>query len=113
MLIVKHTWDMESELNVCTVCGLFEGGLTTDCSGEISVMKSDEIYTGKLDYRSGEGWVRKFSPMIQSSIYTKLYGMHIGREGCFKSEKELMLYSKATKEEVDEIKAKMYKDMYS
>lgn len=52
-------------LAVCKVCGLLEGGLTTDCPGVPSHDKGDEVYAGKLDYREGQGWVPEKNPINQ------------------------------------------------
>jgi hypothetical protein len=42
----------------CTVCGGFEGSLTTDCPGiKVDKKKLDEVYSGDIDYREGRGWV--------------------------------------------------------
>lgn len=52
-------------LFVCKHCGLFEGGLTTDCPEVNAMDKSDEIYnTGKLDFRNG-AWVAEPNPTHQ------------------------------------------------
>ncbi|CVK18498.1 hypothetical protein [Sporomusa sphaeroides] len=52
-------------LSICKVCGLMEGSLTTDCPGEWSGKKSEEIYAGNLDYREGQGWVEEKNPTNQ------------------------------------------------
>lgn len=53
-------------LAICSVCGLMEGSITTDCPGEECwAERGDDIYTGKLDYREGEGWVNKKNPTNQ------------------------------------------------
>ena len=47
----------EGGLACCRACGLYEGSLTTDCSGyECFKEKSDEVYAGKIDFRDGK-WV--------------------------------------------------------
>lgn len=58
---------MGCNLPVCQKCGLYEGGLTTDCPGEIvSEQDTDRIYkNGDLDYR-GDEWVNKPNPYNQS-----------------------------------------------
>ncbi|WP_079709801.1 hypothetical protein [Paraliobacillus ryukyuensis] len=111
---MEHVWDEDHELSVCKVCGLFEGGLTTDCSGlNVSFDTSEEIYRGKLDYRENEGWVNKFSPMMQSVIYRSIFDfLHSRRENKFSSEAEIQLRFGATSEEYNEIKSKLLKDMY-
>jgi hypothetical protein len=44
-------------LAVCTVCGAYEGGLTTDCPGtKIDFDRQQEIYTTPLDYTDPRGW---------------------------------------------------------
>lgn len=44
-------------LAVCSVCGGFEGGLTTDCSREtLSFDRQKEIYETNLDYVESRGW---------------------------------------------------------
>ena len=45
-------------LACCKVCHLYEGGLTTDCPGEPSASRADDVYAGRLDYREGQGWVK-------------------------------------------------------
>lgn len=47
-------------LALCKVCGLYEGGLTTDCPGVPSQDRSDDVYAGRLDFRNGE-WVEEVS----------------------------------------------------
>lgn len=55
-------------LFVCSVCGLFEDALTTDCPGVPSFDKSEDIYkTGKLDFRDG-AWVEEPNPTNQQFI---------------------------------------------
>ena len=52
----------EGGLSVCSVCGLTEGSLTTDCPGYTCwEEKNEEIYTGQIDFRNGK-WVNKPSP---------------------------------------------------
>ena len=49
-------------LSVCTVCGLIEGSLTTDCPGKPShALYGDNIYAGKIDFKGGK-WVSECSP---------------------------------------------------
>lgn len=44
-------------LAVCSVCGAYEGSLTTDCPGsKISYDRQQEIYETKLDYTDERGW---------------------------------------------------------
>jgi hypothetical protein len=91
-------------LSVCKVCGLLEGSLTTDCPGENSMKRSDEIYTSKLDYRESEGgWVNKFSPSVKSIIQGAIFDLLKGHSE--KSEAKLIVEFGATKEEWGEIKS--------
>lgn len=65
---MKHQWhkcDREDcvvcrgDLSLCTVCGLAEGQLTTDCPGErVSPQKGEEVYRGHIDFKEGK-WVKK------------------------------------------------------
>ena len=41
-------------LIICKVCGGSEGSLTTECSGENSYQKDEDVYSGKLDFRYGK-----------------------------------------------------------
>ncbi len=44
-------------LSVCSVCGAYEGGLTTDCPGEeVHFDKQKEVYETGLDYTDDRGW---------------------------------------------------------
>ena len=44
-------------LSVCSVCGTYEGSLTTDCPGEqVAFDKQQEIYETTLDYTDERGW---------------------------------------------------------
>ena len=44
-------------LAVCSVCGAFEGGLTTDCPGTpVDFDKQREVYETPLDYTDARGW---------------------------------------------------------
>lgn len=98
-------------LSVCKVCGLFEGSLTTDCPGErVSYDMGEEIYTRKLDYREGEGWVNKFSPHQQSSLYSNIFKFLRG-DSKYKSEAEIMISYGASKSEFNEIKKQLLKDL--
>lgn len=53
-------------LSVCTVCGLIEGCLTSECPGEPSWEEHNEaVYHGEKDFRDGrwqEGVVSPHSP---------------------------------------------------
>jgi len=53
-------------LTICKVCKSYEGGLTTDCPGEVvSYEKSGEVYAGKIDFRDGQ-WVEEKNPTNQT-----------------------------------------------
>ena len=41
-------------LTICKVCGGCEGSLTTECSGENTYQKEEDVYSGKLDFRYGK-----------------------------------------------------------
>lgn len=44
-------------LCVCSVCGAYEGALTTDCPGEgVSFDRQKEVYETTLDYTEARGW---------------------------------------------------------
>jgi len=44
-------------LAVCSVCGAYEGGLTTDCPGaKVSFDRQQEVYETNLDYTDDRGW---------------------------------------------------------
>ena len=44
-------------LGVCSVCGAYEGSLTTDCPGEtVSFDRQKEVYETNLDYSDARGW---------------------------------------------------------
>lgn len=102
---------MSCSLDVCKVCGLYEGSLTTDCPGEkVSYDMGEEIYNRKLDYREGEGWVNKFGPHRRSVVYRNILQYQRGNS-TFNSEPEMMLYFGASKEEYNEIKQQLYKDL--
>jgi len=52
----------DGRLAECTVCGLVEGALTSECPGVQCFMeKSDDVYQGKIDYVNG-AWVKGTSP---------------------------------------------------
>ena len=45
-------------LFACTVCGGFEGTLTTECCGhKLHQAVLDAVYAGKIDYKNGR-WVK-------------------------------------------------------
>lgn len=44
-------------LAVCSVCGCYEGSLTTDCPGyKLDQAQQDRVYKDGADYRDGHGW---------------------------------------------------------
>lgn len=44
-------------LAVCSACGSYEGGLTTDCPGsKVSFDRQQEVYETNLDYSDDRGW---------------------------------------------------------
>ena len=48
-------------LYICSVCGLAEGSLTTDCPGyQCFSEKNKDVYEGRIDFRDG-AWVQKTS----------------------------------------------------
>jgi hypothetical protein len=52
----------EGGLSICSICGLIEGSLTTECPGyRCWTEKGDDIYAGKIDFRNGQ-WVKECSP---------------------------------------------------
>lgn len=65
---VQHTncnnptcWSCAGGLSICSVCGLYEGSLTTDCPGyQCYGEKSDAVYKGEIDFVAGQ-WVPKVS----------------------------------------------------
>ncbi|QST02762.1 hypothetical protein IMZ31_19625 (plasmid) [Pontibacillus sp. ALD_SL1] len=108
---MKHTFNEAYEIGICDVCGLVEGSLTTDCPGEPSYKQADEVYERKLDYRSEEGWVSKFSPHRQRVLYTAAWDYHNNRSP-YGSKEELMIHLGATKEEYNTVKKQILKDRH-
>jgi hypothetical protein len=52
----------EGGLAICSVCGLIEGSLTTECPGKSSYKDyGDMVYAGKKDFLNGE-WIDQCSP---------------------------------------------------
>lgn len=46
-------------LFICSVCCGAEGSLPTDCPGvQMSMLLSDEVYAGRLDYKVKYGWIQ-------------------------------------------------------
>jgi len=109
---MNHNYSDDFDLAYCTVCKLYEGGLTTDCSGEDSSRKSRSIYNGKLDYRENEGWVNKLNPTNRSWLKTQIINFLKGKSK-FKGENEIMLSFGVTEEEYDEIKKEVIDYLYS
>lgn len=51
-------------LAVCSVCGAYEGSLTTDCPGErVSFDRQEEVYKTDLNYTDEKGWHHDGSEM--------------------------------------------------
>lgn len=45
-------------LSICKVCGMAEGGLTTECCGEkVEYEVEQRVYAGELDYRNDQ-WIK-------------------------------------------------------
>ena len=62
-------------LCVCSVCGAYEGGLTTDCPGvKVDFDHQQEVYETKLDYTDERGWHQGESMKLRSPRFeeTKL-----------------------------------------
>ena len=57
-------------LFLCSVCGLYEGGLTSECPGENSCDKADDVYRGKIDFRNG-AWVEAVSKHSPESRWSE------------------------------------------
>lgn len=61
---------MLCSLAVCKICYCAEGGLPTDCPGEIITgPEQDVIYKGFIDYKDGLGWYQGFNPTNLSWLY--------------------------------------------
>lgn len=111
---MKHTYDPEHELDVCVTCGMYEGGLTTDCSGEkVTMAVEDDVYAGKLDYRDSEGWVNKLNPTNQSWLRGRIREMLAGKEGAAKHKNELMLRFGIDKDQYREVEKQVLKESYN
>lgn len=108
---MKHKYKEDFELAFCEKCKLYEGGLTTDCSGENSADKSDEIYAGKLDYRNNEGWVSKLNPTNKSWLIGQIFSFLKGKSK-YKHENEIILAFGTTKEEYAEIKSEAIRHLH-
>lgn len=108
---MNHVYKEDFELAFCETCRLYEGALTTDCSGENSVSKSDDIYSGKIDYRKDEGWVNKLNPTNQSWLKGAIFDFMKGKSK-YSHENEIILAFGITKEEYAEIKSQVIKYLY-
>lgn len=108
-----HEFKPYGELEYCHLCMGLEGSLPTDCPKEtMTTEQSDAVYAGNLDYRNGEGWVNKLSPMGQSMVRRRIFDMLRGKEGCYKSDAEIMIAIGTTKEEYRKVKQECLKYMY-
>lgn len=108
---MNHNYKEDFELAFCETCRLGEGALTTDCSGENSASKSDDIYAGKIDYRKGEGWVNKLNPTNQSWVKGAIFNFLKGKSK-YTNENEIILAFGMTKEEYAEIKSQAVQYLY-
>lgn len=55
--ISKYCTCQHCTLCVCSVCGAYEGGLTTDCPGEdVHFDRQKEVHETNLDYTDERGW---------------------------------------------------------
>lgn len=108
---MNHVYKENCELAFCKVCKLYEGALTTDCSGENSASKAEDIYSGKIDYRKGEGWVNKLNPTNQAWLKGEIIDFINGRSE-YKHENEIILAFGTTKEEYAEIKSQVIQYLY-
>ena len=108
-----HVYCENSELEVCDVCRLYEGSLTTDCCGEnVASDKVDDIYDGKLDYRKNVGWVRGMNPTNQAMLYSNIFNFVTKRTNKFRHENELVLRFGIDKEQHRRVKKKVMEDLY-
>lgn len=108
-----HEFKPYGELEYCHICMGFEGSMPTDCPKErMTSEQSDAVYAGNLDYRDGEGWVNKLSPMGQSTVKSKIFDMLRQREGCHKSDAEIIISVGTTKEEYNKMKQDCLRHIY-
>lgn len=108
-----HEFKPYGELEYCHLCMGLEGSLPTDCPKEtMTTEQSDAVYAGNFDYRNGEGWVNKLSPMGQAMAKTKIFDMLRQREGCHNSDAEIVIALGTTKEEYNKIKQQCLKYLY-
>jgi hypothetical protein len=55
--VSKHCTCEHCTLSVCSVCGAYEGGLTTDCPGtKVDYDRQKEVHETRLDYTDDRGW---------------------------------------------------------
>jgi len=66
-------------LSACATCGAFEGSWPDDCPGrEMTFRESDDVYTGKLNYRDGK-WRRDECCKVMRHVHdTKNYMAEAG-----------------------------------
>lgn len=100
-------------LDVCKVCGMAEGELTTDCPGEHSNDKQcTDSYSGYSDFRDSQGgWVELPNPSAQTGIKVDIFDILSGRSQ--ESEAELRLRRGINKEEFLRIKAICVKHLHT
>lgn len=109
----QHIMTPYGELEYCSNCMGFEGSMPTDCPGEgMTNEQSDKVYAGNLDYRLGEGWVNKLSPMGQSMVRSCIFDMLRNREGAHTSDASIIISNGTTKEEYNEVKKECLKYLY-
>lgn len=75
---MEHNYEkelmIESGLAYCNICGLAEGSLTTDCSGQkVSSELEEKVYGGKKDFREGIGWCNLPNPTNQSLVKAAIF----------------------------------------
>lgn len=109
---MEHQYKSDFELAICETCGLYEGGLTTDCSGKSSSHKSDMTYGGKLDYRKEEGWVNKLNPTNQSWMKGQIFSFLKGKSK-YEHENEIILAFGTSKEEYEKVKGETLRYLYN
>lgn len=108
---MNHKYQKDSELDFCEVCHLFEGSLTTDCSGEPSSKKSDDTYAGKLDYREGLGWVNMLNPTNQSWLKSQILNFINGKSK-YNHENEIILAFGIDKKQYEQSKSEVLSYLY-
>lgn len=74
-------------LGVCSVCGAYEGGLTTDCPGvKVDFDRQEEVYKTNLDYTDKRGW-HQGEPMEKRSPQFEKVPEHaprlVGKDGVY------------------------------